>query len=301
MIVIVSVFTFNACETVIDDGGNDDREIVFIQGPAGEKGEQGENGIDGDDGTDGAAGPQGPQGDTGQDGEGGLMGREGPQGEKGEQGDPGEDGEDFQSCLEDFVCPDGYFCNPQGICLLETGEGMPEEDVCDPHLFPDGTYMTSWIQVETQPFWIHNQVQDDMFGLQNLITGFGDLNMVDQCGSGFIVSKVAFTMMNLPEAAPEHARFALEIVNEGSWWGNCEPYWDSLNQEHNLTCTVDNLSATVSLSDVNGVRFHVLMLDLPTIPVNHPVYLSVMVEFEDIDTGNVTQVFHSINQKSWSN
>lgn len=258
LVVLVSFFNLFlfACDTYVVEGE------PGPQGPAGEKGEKGEkgdrgepgkSGIDGEDGTDGATGVQGPQ------------------------GDPGADGQDFQSCLEDFVCPDGYECGPQGVCLPDG-----EVDSC-------GTFVTNFNGFDEETAsWPAMQLSTTAFNnCDDHLSGSGLLFTASGCGEGYTLIDLAFKVENLPADGSldvDAARSLLVTVNDVAYSTLCRaPYLG--NHGNTLWCEIKGINVDVLTSENGGLRFGFDLYNLPIVSNFNPMILTVYLHWQDIKTG----------------
>lgn len=254
VIVFFSFFSFNfvACEIVIES--DDGRETVLIQGPAGE------NGVDGEDGLTGPAGPQGPQGEPGKN---------------------GEDGEDFESCLKDFICPNGYECGTQGVCLLLPETQEEESDQCDPFItYFNGSPQTTASKPVMQLVTTENHfICDDGW-----LSSYGFLYTASGCGDGYTLIDLAFQIDRLPSTPLTGDRTLGVKIGDKNYSATCRPPYLNGGNGNAFWCDLKDINIDV-LSFENGLRFDFDLYGLPDAPADRPMTLTVYLHWQDMETG----------------
>ena len=275
-IALLISFVLLGCEYQVQSSGHD-----------GEKGDKGEPGVNGINGTDGAIGPKGDRGEpgkSGQSGEDGEDGLTGPQGEKGQSGEDGEDGtdgrdgENFKSCPIDFQCPDGYTCNPQGICLPD----QDEKDECRPYLL-DNKIITSWSDVYPEDMLVDNT--------NNHLTTQGAFSVKDDCGEGYFVTGFELRLKSIFISVPS---MTVEVQIENETRTSVCTYWEDHLE---YSCKVTGFRNAWVNPHGEDLEYWVTITGAPVIPMGNPSD-RVYIVLNTIDVGtNVAGEFH-VNAES---
>ncbi len=232
----------------------------------------------------------------------GSPGVQGPAGEKGDPGIPGEpgasgqdgiNGESFRACSDEFACPEGYVCGPQGVCLLSEGHTQPiPENTCEPfNVFPGVNGSGSMPTIQLFTFGGRDGYNGDQINLGGL------LSTMSGCGEGYVITDFGVRLYGFPDDTwfPQPVVMSV-FIGDAGYSAFCNEFYINSYNGRELRCFMRDLDVEI-LTSQNSTHLSVKVSDLPDVPVGNLLALTVGLLWQDIETQNGYQ--SDFNEYAW--